>query len=48
MEYIVSQISLIDNLKSPISLALISPFEFQTKAHLDILAEALLRWARGR
>ena len=21
---------------------------FQTKAHLDILAEALLRWARGR
>ena len=23
-------------------------FHFQTKAHLDILAEALLRWARGR
>ena len=23
-------------------------FIFQTKAHLDILAEALLRWARGR
>ena len=23
-------------------------FTFQTKAHLDILAEALLRWARGR
>ena len=25
-----------------------SNFFFQTKAHLDILAEALLRWARGR
>lgn len=23
-------------------------FHYQTKAHLDVLADALLRWARGR
>ena len=26
----------------------LGPMFLQTKAHLDILAEALLRWARGR